>query len=63
MAVMHRTLPWMAVQFHPESILTQQTRVADGSSLTAGDALVRNVVKTVSARCEGRLRPQACAVG
>jgi len=63
MAVMHRTLPWMAVQFHPESILTQQTGVADGSSLTAGDALVRNVVRAVSARCEGRLKPQACAVG
>ena len=63
MAVMHRTLRWMAVQLHPESILTQQTEVADGSSLTAGDAQERNVVRTVSARCEGRLSPPACAAG
>jgi anthranilate synthase len=36
MALTHRTLPWSAVQFHPESILS-----ADGGQ---GLALLSNVV-------------------
>ena len=37
MAVQHRSLPIMAVQFHPESILSLQAR--------AGHQLVHNVVQ------------------
>jgi anthranilate/para-aminobenzoate synthase component II len=56
MAVQHRTLPIMAVQFHPESILSLQAR--------AGHQLVHNVVqyalavyKPASHQSESRSEP------
>jgi anthranilate synthase len=39
MAVAHKVLPWMAVQFHPESLMTMESR--------AGDMLIQNVVELV----------------
>jgi anthranilate synthase len=42
MAIAHRSLPWSAVQFHPESILS-----ADSGY---GLALLGNVVRTAQAR-------------
>jgi len=39
MAVAHKVLPWMAVQFHPESLMTMVSR--------AGDRLIANVVDIV----------------
>lgn len=37
MAIEHKRLPWTAVQFHPESLLSQQGQ--------AGNMLIRNVVR------------------
>lgn len=39
MAVEHRQLPWMAVQFHPESLLSMHART--------GERLIRNVTEWV----------------
>lgn len=39
MAVVHKTLPWLAVQFHPESLMTMEQK--------AGDKLIQNVVEQV----------------
>ncbi|TFH74710.1 anthranilate synthase component I [Gammaproteobacteria bacterium LSUCC0112] len=39
MAVTHKVLPWMGVQFHPESLMTMESRV--------GDRLIANVVDIV----------------
>jgi len=39
MAVAHKVLPWMAVQFHPESLMTMESG--------AGDRLIANVVDIV----------------
>jgi anthranilate synthase len=39
MAVAHKVLPWIAVQFHPESLMTMESG--------AGDILIQNVVELV----------------
>jgi anthranilate synthase len=39
MAVSHRHLPWTAVQFHPESLMTMDMQV--------GDRLIANVVHKI----------------
>lgn len=41
MAVEHKTLPWSAVQFHPESLLTMDKTQGD---LPAGEKLIRNIM-------------------
>tara|TARA_R110002072_G_scaffold142853_2_gene288558 strand:- start:16791 stop:19073 length:2283 start_codon:yes stop_codon:yes gene_type:complete len=43
MSVAHRTLPWAAVQFHPESIMSQD--IGDNGR-AAGDSLIANVVQS-----------------
>lgn len=44
MSLAHRTLPWAAVQFHPESIMSQN--IGD-NGLAVGDCLIANVVQSV----------------
>lgn len=39
MAVAHKYLPWLAVQFHPESLMTMESN--------AGERLIKNVVELV----------------
>jgi anthranilate synthase len=41
MAVEHKTLPWAAVQFHPESLLTMEA--------AAGERLIVNVMRQADA--------------